>query len=82
MLVYNGDKDYICNWEGGKLWTNKLNWKLAEEFRNTEVKKVKYGEHQTYHNFSFYRLYDAGHMVPMDQPEAALEMLHHFIGAE
>lgn len=45
VLIYNGDKDYICNWEGGKIWTNALQWKSGDDFRKTEVKKVKYGEH-------------------------------------
>lgn len=66
VLIYHGDKDYVCNWEGGQIWVNGLDWDKADEFRKTEVKKVKHGEHKTYHNFSFYRIYDAGHMVPMD----------------
>jgi carboxypeptidase C (cathepsin A) len=30
-------------------------------------------------NFKFLRVYDAGHMVPMDQPEVALSMLQSFM---
>jgi len=26
VLVYSGDKDYICNWRGGEAWTAKLDW--------------------------------------------------------
>ena len=26
VLVYNGDKDYICNWEGSQNWVNNLEW--------------------------------------------------------
>jgi len=32
-----------------------------------------------YENFHFLRVFNAGHMVPMDQPEAALAMLDRFI---
>ena len=30
-------------------------------------------------NLHFLRVYEAGHMVPMDQPENALEMIKRFI---
>lgn len=33
-------------------------------------------------NFSFMRLYQAGHMVPYNQPEASLAMLNNWIGGE
>jgi cathepsin A (carboxypeptidase C) len=46
------------------------------------MKKIDAGEYKVYENFSFYRIYEAGHMVPMDQPESALQMLNHFIGVE
>ena len=26
ILIYNGDKDYICNWMGGLAWTDALEW--------------------------------------------------------
>jgi len=26
VLVYSGDKDYICNWRGGEAWVNGLEW--------------------------------------------------------
>jgi cathepsin A (carboxypeptidase C) len=26
VLVYSGDKDYICNWRGGEAWTNAVEW--------------------------------------------------------
>jgi cathepsin A (carboxypeptidase C) len=24
VLVYSGDKDYVCNWRGGEAWVNEL----------------------------------------------------------
>ncbi len=26
VLVYSGEKDFVCNWKGGEAWTNKLEW--------------------------------------------------------
>jgi cathepsin A (carboxypeptidase C) len=26
VLVYSGDKDFICNWRGGEAWTNAVQW--------------------------------------------------------
>lgn len=26
VLVYSGDKDFICNWRGGEAWVNDINW--------------------------------------------------------
>lgn len=79
VLVYNGDKDYICNWVGGHMWVNALDWEHKETFNGQEWEDLGYAASQKYGNFEFLRVYDAGHMVPMDQPEAALKMLNRFI---
>jgi len=26
VLVYSGDKDFICNWRGGEAWTKAVEW--------------------------------------------------------
>ncbi len=26
VLVYSGDKDFICNWRGGEAWTAATKW--------------------------------------------------------
>jgi cathepsin A (carboxypeptidase C) len=26
VLVYSGDKDFICNWRGGEAWTHAVDW--------------------------------------------------------
>lgn len=26
VLVYSGDKDFICNWRGGEAWTSAVEW--------------------------------------------------------
>ena len=34
ILIYNGDKDYICNWMGGLAWTEALEWSGQPEFNS------------------------------------------------
>ena len=40
---------------------------------------TKAGELKSVDNLKFLRVLNAGHMVPMNQPEAALTMLNEFI---
>jgi len=35
VLVYSGDKDWICNWRGGEAWTQVQPWNHSAEFQNT-----------------------------------------------
>lgn len=36
VLVYSGDKDWICNWRGGEAWTHQMDWAHTDEFQATE----------------------------------------------
>lgn len=83
VLVYAGDQDYICNWLGNQAWTLKLDWPGKQAFNSAEVKKWNVGERhagnlRTAKGFSFLQVKEAGHMVPLDQPEAALAMVREF----
>lgn len=84
-LLY-GDADYICNWFGGEAVSLAINYTDSDEFRAAGyapflVDDVEYGVVREYGNFSFTRIYDAGHEVPYYQPVASLEhfrrVLHH-----
>eukprot|EP00922_Rhytidocystis_sp_ex-Travisia-forbesii_P055796 GHVS01082616.1.p1 GENE.GHVS01082616.1~~GHVS01082616.1.p1 ORF type:complete len:501 (+),score=69.09 GHVS01082616.1:196-1698(+) len=86
VLVYSGDKDFICNWYGGYQWVNAVNWKHGDDFKRTLLKpwtpagsKTPAGQVKRVSNFTFLRIYDAGHMVPMDKPQEALEMFSEFL---
>ncbi|KAG7837048.1 hypothetical protein KL943_001087 [Ogataea angusta] len=89
VLIYAGDKDYICNWLGNLAWTEALDWKESAsyqkaEFKNwyTEFEGLPAGEIKTNGRLTFARVYDAGHMVPHDQPEAALDMVNRWIAGD
>lgn len=84
VLVYSGDKDWICNWRGGEAWTAATKWSHkadfnAQNYESWTVNGTPAGEIRQYGNLHFLRVYDAGHMVPMDQPENALAMLTRFV---
>jgi len=86
VLIYAGDVDYICNWLGNKKWVLALDFDGKEEFRQAEdkdyvVNNEKAGRIRTAHGLSFLQIYNAGHMVPMDKPEAALQMINDFISS-
>ncbi|XP_020233548.1 serine carboxypeptidase-like [Cajanus cajan] len=80
LLVYAGEYDLICNWLGNSRWVNSMEWSGQKEFATSlEVPFVVDGSEagllKSYGPLSFLKVHDAGHMVPMDQPKAALEML-------
>lgn len=80
VFVYSGDKDFSCNWEGGYNWVTKMNWKHAIEFNKNKLGDCEYGSCQEFANLKFIKVSDSGHMVPMDQPEKALDMLDELLG--
>ncbi|KAG6602293.1 Serine carboxypeptidase-like 49, partial [Cucurbita argyrosperma subsp. sororia] len=85
LLVYAGEYDLICNWLGNSRWVNAMEWSGKEEFGNSPnvpflVDGSEAGLLKQHGPLSFLKVHDAGHMVPMDQPKAALEMLKRWTG--
>lgn len=87
VLIYAGDKDFICNWLGNQAWADRLPWSGHDKFEAQPVRKWKVGkeaagEVKNYKNFTFLRVYGGGHMVPHDQPENGLEMVNRWIAGD
>jgi len=84
VLVYAGDTDFMVDWIGCKQWIKNLPWKHQQEWNDARPtdfvlhNRVR-GIKQTASNLTFIQVYDSGHMVPMDQPEVALVMIHEFM---
>ncbi|XP_027365210.1 serine carboxypeptidase-like 48 isoform X2 [Abrus precatorius] len=80
LLVYAGEYDLICNWLGNSRWVHAMEWSGQKEFVASPevpftVDDSEAGLLKNYGPLSFLKVHDAGHMVPMDQPKASLEML-------
>ena len=84
VLIYAGDLDFICNWLGNQAWTLALQWPHRADFNNARVYNwtvdgAAAGEGRTSNGFTFLRVFDAGHMVPKDQPKNAQTMLNELL---
>ncbi|KAJ8751463.1 hypothetical protein K2173_016677 [Erythroxylum novogranatense] len=78
--IYAGEEDLICNWLGNSWWVNEIKWSGRKQFLAApivpfNVGGAKTGELKEHGILSFLKVYKAGHLVPMDQPKAALQML-------
>ncbi|KAJ3089746.1 hypothetical protein HDU96_003653 [Phlyctochytrium bullatum] len=86
-LVYAGDADYVCNWISNLGWLEAMEWSGQEKFKATpdytwisNLTGKEAGEFRTVGNLTWVKVNDAGHMVPYDQPEHALEMFNGWLG--
>ncbi|KAI5970552.1 hypothetical protein CANMA_000461 [Candida margitis] len=88
VLIYAGDKDLVCDWLGNLAWVNALQYSGHEQFNATEFRPWvtkqghKAGEVKNYKHFTYLRVYESGHMVPLDQPENALDMVNRWINGD
>ncbi|KAK6460884.1 carboxypeptidase Y precursor [Scheffersomyces coipomensis] len=87
VLIYAGDKDFICNWLGNQAWTNELEWSGKEGFAKAPVRTwtlddKPVGEVKNFEHFTFLRVFGGGHMVPYDQPESSLDLVNRWISGD
>mmetsp|Transcript_11947 Transcript_11947/g.14925 ORF Transcript_11947/g.14925 Transcript_11947/m.14925 type:complete len:237 (+) Transcript_11947:2-712(+) len=87
VLIYAGDLDFLCNYIGNEAWTRELAWESGDKFRNATLREwvgessdgSGRGLVRSAKGLTFLQVYDAGHMVPMDQPVVALDMIKTFL---
>ncbi|XP_034687554.1 serine carboxypeptidase-like [Vitis riparia] len=80
MLIYAGEYDLICNWLGNSNWVHAMKWSGQKDFEASPtvpylVDGKEAGQLKYHGRLAFLKVHNAGHMVPMDQPKAALQML-------
>ncbi|KAL9094006.1 MAG: hypothetical protein Q9165_003676 [Trypethelium subeluteriae] len=78
-MVY-GDRDYCCNWIGGESVSLAVNYSHTKDFHDAGYTEIRAnssyvgGQVRQFGNFSFSRVYQAGHQLPAYQPQTALEI--------
>ncbi|KAL7524870.1 hypothetical protein ACHAXR_003494 [Thalassiosira sp. AJA248-18] len=84
VLIYAGDLDYICNFMGNRAVVLKLEWDHGDDFRSSDDHDWNGGGGlvRSSNGLTFLQVYDAGHMVPQDQPKQALQMITQFLNGE
>jgi len=83
-LIYAGDQDFICNWLGNQAWALALNWTHQAAFNKTHVEQwlpdgTWRGNIRSSNGFTFLQVFQAGHMVPMNQPQSAWLMVREYL---
>ncbi|XP_047323968.1 serine carboxypeptidase-like [Impatiens glandulifera] len=83
LLVYAGEYDLICNWLGNSRWVNAMKWSGQKTFISApsipfKVDGAEAGQLKGHGPLTFIKVFNAGHMVPMDQPKVALEILRQW----
>ncbi|GMF13193.1 unnamed protein product [Phytophthora lilii] len=85
VLLYAGDADILCDNYAIKATAEKLNWfgstgfSTAKERSYMTARGIDAGTVQSYSSLTYVKVYNAGHMVPADQPEVALDMISRFL---
>ena len=85
VILYSGQNDIIVNTVGSYNFIKAIDWSGNQGFYNSKKKLLKgtdgavVGNYKNYKGLTFAVIYDAGHMVPTDQPSPSKVMLDKFI---
>ncbi|KAG9025357.1 hypothetical protein FS837_004961 [Tulasnella sp. UAMH 9824] len=93
VLVYGGTADFLVPPVGYLEWMSKLDsvfkdefivapilpWAITKNSTATGVVKAAGGKITNAGNFTYVSVFEAGHMMPHDQPEAALYMFKRWL---
>ncbi|KAJ6486507.1 Alpha/Beta hydrolase protein [Mycena vitilis] len=87
VLVWAGDADIICNWLGNQAAVLAMEWSGKAQLAATPLTNITLAGKSiaavaNVRNFTFARVYAAGHEVPAFQPEAALAIFKQIIAGE
>jgi len=79
ILVFSGDVDAIVPVTGTRAWLATLNLPIVKKWSPWTVSKQVGGFVTQYWGLTFATVRNAGHMVPLTQPERALALFERFL---
>ncbi|RWS21326.1 putative serine carboxypeptidase CPVL-like protein, partial [Leptotrombidium deliense] len=86
VMLYSGNLDIIVAPVFNNRFLNNLRWKHRDEYLKAERKIWRFGKEENIVGYiknvaNFYEVIirNSGHMVPLDKPEAAFEMIQKFV---
>ncbi|RLM96119.1 hypothetical protein BBO99_00004536 [Phytophthora kernoviae] len=86
VLFYNGQWDMMCNHYGTEKLLLNLKWNGSDAYQQAnkytwrvKSRKEPAGFAQQGGNLTYVVVTGAGHMVPMDVPDVAADLLHRFV---
>jgi carboxypeptidase D len=92
VLLFSGDKDFICNHVGTESMIESLQWNGGKGFEASPgVQNAKQdwtfegeaaGTWQEARNLTYVVFYNSSHMVPFDYPRRTRDMLDRFMGVD
>ncbi|KNE57924.1 hypothetical protein AMAG_04764 [Allomyces macrogynus ATCC 38327] len=89
VYLYSGDQDYICNHLGTERmvdrleWNGHVGWPVAGlETRKVAVQGRVFGQRQQADNLTYVRVFNASHMVPINEPAGMLALVHDLLRVE
>ncbi|WEJ95017.1 Cell death protease [Yamadazyma tenuis] len=80
VVLFNGNRDIICNYIGTENFIKQMEWNGATGFQEDYAYDWVYdgqtsGYIKTERNLTFINIFDASHMVPFDKPELSRSLI-------
>jgi carboxypeptidase D len=92
VLLFSGDKDFICNHVGTEAMIENLRWSGGKGFevspgvwapkQDWTFENEPAGTYQEVRNLTYVVFYNSSHMVPFDYPKRTRDMLDRFMGVD
>jgi len=87
VMLYAGDQDFICNYMGIESLISSLEWGGQQGLGTVETKSwsvdgLPAGTWVESRNLTYVKVFNSSHMVPLDLPYVAHDMILRFMGVD